>query len=404
MASNLHSWMDRKVPDSQFEQQRGTTPTPLPDRAHAASLKIPTRPMAGAPAKGIDPFDTDYEGSTTAPTAAQIQAHDNHPPNYAIPHRATPEPRNDMYQYGVREESAEILPESSDVEEVGDPEDSQKVRMDSLFMAAKQAKDEAEAQRQGWASSYPPSTPGPADAEHIAVENVEAPLVVEPVTEANMGYNTQYAGPHAIDGTQNKAPFASRPRAARRFPTTFAPQPRTLQPEIQRPSTTPVVRQHVAPVALPSNSRKRDRSPAAQLDYTPAELDKMTYEELQTQKFDYDPNPPQLDDYDASQPLPMRMKAFMKRPEDDKRKFFVSLSADEQKEAEAWFMDQFRGIEDKFSGIREMRRKQTEKLEGDMKARHDQVVARKELIDEELVRIRTQGQGVLRSPSRRPNN
>ncbi|KAI9865089.1 MAG: hypothetical protein M1813_002407 [Trichoglossum hirsutum] len=141
----------------------------------------------------------------------------------------------------------------------------------------------------------------------------------------------------------------------------------------------------------------KGRSYREQLDYPPTALAAMTYDQLQSQSFDTDPNatplvlPPDL----SSAPLSGQLAYISTLPEDQKRQFFSSLSIDSWESCGDWFVDRFADTVKKMAELRKEKRKVATAFEGEVASRQDGVRAKTEHLRTVMSRMQREGKVLL---------
>ncbi|KAH0537207.1 hypothetical protein FGG08_005985 [Glutinoglossum americanum] len=134
-----------------------------------------------------------------------------------------------------------------------------------------------------------------------------------------------------------------------------------------------------------------------QLDYSPVTLAVMTYEGLQNQPFDMDPNgnplilPPEL----SSAPLSDQLTHISTLPADQKRQFFSSLSLDSWEGCGDWFVDRFAGVVKKMTELRKEKRKIAIAFEEEIASRQNRVRAKTEHLGTVMSRMQREGKVLL---------
>ncbi|OJD28746.1 uncharacterized protein BKCO1_1150002 [Diplodia corticola] len=162
-----------------------------------------------------------------------------------------------------------------------------------------------------------------------------------------------------------------------------------------RPSTA-----QKGPLSLSDSSSERIQ------DYEDEELFAMSYSDLDKQSFDdnprADPNKQPISHL-ADSPLEDRLRTAYRelRPE-DQSEFFNSLQIDEWEDAGDWFLDQFGDLLGRFKKARRTKRDVAREFEDEIRKRNDAVGRKRRCVEDEVGRIKGQGQRLLPdTPSRR---
>ena len=140
------------------------------------------------------------------------------------------------------------------------------------------------------------------------------------------------------------------------------------------------------------------------LDYLEDELDGMPYSKLQQEPLDHDPNAPDsvLPSSMDNKPLADRLLAAQKLDPEKQRVFFAALRFDDWEEAGDWFVGQFSSLIGKFRDARKEKRGAARDFEDEMHGRHHVVEKRKHVIEDAMVNMKVEGQGLLRGSTPGP--
>ncbi|KAJ9669691.1 hypothetical protein H2201_000075 [Coniosporium apollinis] len=139
-------------------------------------------------------------------------------------------------------------------------------------------------------------------------------------------------------------------------------------------------------------------------DYDTPALYGMAYADLQAESFDYNPRAPDpvLPPEKAAAPLPERLThAHSQLAPPQQQQFFASLNIDEWEDAGDWFLEQFGGLIKKMKELRREKRKLAGKLEDEVAERDDQIMRKKQRLYGEMEGMRSQGQGLLKTPTKK---
>ncbi|KAH0548112.1 hypothetical protein GP486_008158 [Trichoglossum hirsutum] len=134
-----------------------------------------------------------------------------------------------------------------------------------------------------------------------------------------------------------------------------------------------------------------------QLDFSPTALATMTYDQLQSQSFDEDPNanplvlPPDI----SSAPLSGQLAYISTLPEDQKRQFFFSLPIDSWESCGEWFVDRFAETVKKMTELRKEKRKVAIAFEEEIAGRQDGVEVKAEHLKTVMSRMHREGKVLL---------
>lgn len=168
---------------------------------------------------------------------------------------------------------------------------------------------------------------------------------------------------------------ASRPSsAAQKNPALETPLTRTSSRRMQKP-------------------KKRQRSP----DYNDAELDAMSYAELQKQEFDYDPQAAamQQTSVPSGNSLEDKLTYYKDRDSLDQHQFFTQISIAEWDDAGDWFLDQFSSVVQKLKAARKEKREVVSQFEKELDAREEAVRGKMEGIGRTLNDLKQEGQSMM---------
>jgi hypothetical protein len=156
-------------------------------------------------------------------------------------------------------------------------------------------------------------------------------------------------------------------------------------------------------VYAPAQNPESPMEESILLDYEPQTLVKMTYNELQQESFDLDPNARPLPfDKQLRGSLDERLLMVRTLNNDDKARFFASIDLAQWEDAGDWFLDQFGEIVNKIRDARRERRKVAASFESEISRRHQNVESRKRNIEQVMVDMKSNGIGVLGRASSNP--
>lgn len=190
------------------------------------------------------------------------------------------------------------------------------------------------------------------------------------------------------------------PRAIRQFPP---PQvlPLTLNdaPLGRTNSTRRVVKelakqQQQQPSAPVVKSLKRRQS----LDYNDAELHAMSYSDLRSQAFDFDPQTAALQQTavpPSGGTIEDRLDHYKNKGSIDQHQFFTRISIEEWDEAGDWFLEQFSSVVQKMKTARKNKRRLVAQFEEEISAREEAVRGKIEGIGRTLEDLKQEGQTMM---------
>lgn len=166
-----------------------------------------------------------------------------------------------------------------------------------------------------------------------------------------------------------------------------APDPK---PNAAPPPTTTLLPEHPTP---PPTKRRLS------LDYPPTTLHTIPYNDLRTQPFDHNPNPPPspLPSPLLSAPLPSKLQHITTLPDADRSTFFATLPLAEWEDAGDWFVERFGELVLKMRDARKERRRVAGEFEEEVARREEFVRRSREGVEGEMRKMRRGGEDVLRS-------
>lgn len=169
-------------------------------------------------------------------------------------------------------------------------------------------------------------------------------------------------------------PASRPPVAAQRDPSRETPLTRTSSRRLQK-------------------ARKRQRSP----DYNDAELNAMSYAELQKQEFDYDPQAAamQQTSVPAGNSLEDKLTYYKDKDSMDQHQFFAQISISDWEGAGDWFLDQFSSVVQKLKAARKEKREMVAQFEKEIDAREEAVRSKMEGIGRTLKELKQEGQMMM---------
>ena len=154
---------------------------------------------------------------------------------------------------------------------------------------------------------------------------------------------------------------------------------------------------------LSQESGGRER--ALELDYSSDWLASMSYADLAKEQFDHDPRATSngLPKDQGAEPLAKKLSYLCNLPSssseeqpDPRYQFFSSLSIDDYEECGDIIVDQFAAILKRFKELRREKRKVAGDFEGQIAARQAAVQARQEVLQNDLGRLKEDGQKMVR--------
>ncbi|KAL1641316.1 hypothetical protein SLS58_006218 [Diplodia intermedia] len=176
-------------------------------------------------------------------------------------------------------------------------------------------------------------------------------------------------------------------------------------------SNTETINEHNFLTSRPSTAQKAPLSPSDAssepiLDYEDERLFKMSYSDLDKESFDHNPRADSTKDsfsHLTNSPLEERLRsAFRELRPEDQAGFFASLKISEWEDAGDWFLEQFGDLLGRFKEARRTRRDVARDFEDEIRKRNDAVGRKRQCVEQEVGRIKGQGQRLLPdTPSRR---
>jgi len=179
--------------------------------------------------------------------------------------------------------------------------------------------------------------------------------------------------------------------------------PSLTRPLVSRPASRPPLAAQKNPLREPSltrtssrrlqKSKKRPRSP----DYNDAELNAMSYAELQKQDFDYDPQAAAMQhtSVPAGNSLEDKLTYYKEQDSTEQTKFFTQMSIGEWEDAGDWFLDQFSSVVQKLKTARKEKREIVTQFEKEINAREEAVRNKMEGIGRTLKELKQEGQSMM---------
>lgn len=169
---------------------------------------------------------------------------------------------------------------------------------------------------------------------------------------------------------------------------------------VSRPASRPAQKPSLRETSLTRTSsrrqqkpRKRQRSP----DYNDAELNAMSYAELQKQDFDYDPQTAamQQTSVPAGNSLEDKLAYYKDKDSLDQHQFFTQIPIGDWEDAGDWFLDQFSGIVQKLKKARKEKREMVAQFEAEINGREEAVRIKMEGIGRTLQELKQEGQNMM---------
>lgn len=162
-------------------------------------------------------------------------------------------------------------------------------------------------------------------------------------------------------------------------------------------------------LARMANQRLSEPNPVQQnlkrrhsLDYDDAELHKMSFSDLRSQAFDFDPQAAaaaaaqqQTSTGSAIGTLEERMQHYKTKGSMDQHEFFTRISASEWDAAGDWFLEQFADVVKKLKSARRQKRKLVEDFEEEIAKREEAVRGKVEVIEKTLEELKQEGQTMM---------
>ncbi|KAK7748825.1 hypothetical protein SLS53_000849 [Cytospora paraplurivora] len=142
-----------------------------------------------------------------------------------------------------------------------------------------------------------------------------------------------------------------------------------------------------------ATSKKRRHN----IDYDDAELQKMSFTELQNEPFDHDPAR-EVAQSPAKPPadnLGDRLTFYFNKDKDAQADFFTKMPIREWEDSGDWFLEQFGDIVSKMKEARLTKRKIVEQYETEVSSREEEVRRKKEYIDYKLSKLKQDSAAML---------
>ena len=140
-----------------------------------------------------------------------------------------------------------------------------------------------------------------------------------------------------------------------------------------------------------------------ELDYSTEQLQNMAYEDLKTEPFDKNPrgSGPVVPDTISSEPLSTKVEHIAKYAENDHDhalklcNFFSSLTIDQYETYGDEIIEHFQKIMTRFRELRQEKRQVANQFEEEVAEREEAVTQRKGFLEDDLARLKKQGQDVI---------
>ncbi|SPQ25123.1 adf13ad4-fd9f-444e-a4ca-951afeeb2d67 [Thermothielavioides terrestris] len=220
-------------------------------------------------------------------------------------------------------------------------------------------------------------------------------------TKAAVVSSSTGVDPEALKEALQRTPRASRPPQPQPQPQQqlFPPQNKLLNEVPAQLGRTGSRRlrepsQDAAPTTSTATSRKRRQS----LDYNDAELHAMSYSELRSQAFDFDPQAAALQQSalpPAGGSIEERLEHYRGKGSLDQHEFFARLSVDEWDEAGDWFLARFGDVVRRLKQARRAKRLLVQRFEAEIAAREEAVRAKMDGIARTLEDLKQEGQSMM---------
>ncbi|KAK4040751.1 extracellular mutant protein 11-domain-containing protein [Parachaetomium inaequale] len=227
-------------------------------------------------------------------------------------------------------------------------------------------------------------------------------------TKAAVAAPSTSLDPEALKEALQRTPRANRQQQHQQLQQLFAPQNNLLLPEAPPPlgRTASRRREQKSPTKEPpppttttttaptNNSRKRRQS----LDYNDAELHAMSYANLRSQAFDFDPQTAALQQTSlppAGGTIEERLEHYKGKGSMDQHEFFARLPLDEWDEAGDWFLARFGGVMQRLRQARKTKRGLVQQFEEEVAAREEAVRGKIEGIGRTLEELREEGMTMM---------
>jgi hypothetical protein len=202
----------------------------------------------------------------------------------------------------------------------------------------------------------------------------------------------------AVDADALKEALQRTPRANRQAQKQlFPPPPQSdLLSEAPLPLRTNSRRvKEASKSSPPANPRKRRQS----LDYNDAELHAMSYSNLRTEAFDFDPQTAAMQQPSVLPPaggsIEERLEHYKTKGSMDQHEFFTRIAMDEWDEAGDWFLTQFGGVMQRLKTARKAKRRLVQQFEDEVAAREEAVRGKIENIERTLEDLKEEGQNMM---------
>lgn len=142
----------------------------------------------------------------------------------------------------------------------------------------------------------------------------------------------------------------------------------------------------------PTKKRRRD------IDYDDADLERMSFAELQNEPFDHDParEVPQSPAKPPADNLGDRLKFYDGKDENIQAQFFTEMPVRDWEESGDWFLEQFGDIVKRMREARQAKRKMVEQYETEISNREEVVRRKKENIDRKLSKLKHDGDAMMK--------
>ena len=200
------------------------------------------------------------------------------------------------------------------------------------------------------------------------------------------------------------APWNARSATGARSPDITSDSVQGAPQQTPRPSrqrTNGQSNHHQGDAARRTSSRRQDK-PAKKrrlsLDYNDAELNAMTYSDLQSQGFDFDPQAAALQQTSVptGDSIEDKLEHYKDKDSLGQHQFFTQVSIDDWEAAGDWFLEQFSDVVKNMRKVRRVKREITIKFEAEIAAREEAVRGKMEGIDRTLGDLKQEGQTMMK--------
>lgn len=232
-----------------------------------------------------------------------------------------------------------------------------------------------------------------SDQRPVVVQSIEPPHLVDSYAEDSDSHSQE-------EDLESHNPSFKVPyqRYSQQDATVvFNPQQPVVPPKPQKTIVSQPEQLQVSPMSRFIDQRSPSKKRRRNIDYDDSVLQKMSFEELQSEPFDHDPTKeiPESPAKPSGDNLSDRLKFYGEKDEGSQAQLFTQMSVRDWEDSGDWFLEQFGDVVRKMKEARQAKRRMVEQFEKEVSNREEAVRYKKDNLDRKLSKLKNDSSAMM---------